>query len=451
MAWPFNDRRKALMRERETLALELEVADLRAKAAVANSSGSTASYPLSDPLAFEKVFGPRQDTVSAETAMTHGAVYRCVFLIAGTIAMLDFDSYANVGTPDEIAETGSVQARLLGERPNPRYSRTAFWRSVLADMLLNGNGIVWIERNRAGIPQNLWWIPWGRCGIHFWKNPLGVTELRYHLTLDDGQIIVAAQDDVMHFGGSHSWNLFYYHSPLTAYALTVGIGISADRYAKAYFDNGFSADSVISYPANMTPEKAKEIRAKLHDQLGKDRRFSGPVVLDGGAKLDQLKINATDSQLLESRAFNNATIGMVFGVPSHLLNETTKTTSFGRGLEELTQSFIDFTLGPHLAMIEDEVNFKLYGQRTKRARFDRDSFIRGDLKSRADALQTLLGGAQGPGVLSQNEARSRINMPRRPDPDCDVILGWGTMPDGASAPAAPPANRPAPPAAKPST
>ena len=99
MAWPFTHRRKALMRERETLSLELEVADLRAKAAVLNSSG-TASYPLSDPLAFDKLFGPRLDTVSAEIAMTHGAVYRCVFLIAGTIAMLDFDSYANVGTPE---------------------------------------------------------------------------------------------------------------------------------------------------------------------------------------------------------------------------------------------------------------------------------------------------------------------------------------------------------------
>ena len=53
-----------------------------------NSTGSTATYPLSDPLAFEKLFGPPSNAMSADKAMTHSAVYRCVFLIAGATALL---------------------------------------------------------------------------------------------------------------------------------------------------------------------------------------------------------------------------------------------------------------------------------------------------------------------------------------------------------------------------
>lgn len=434
---------RALEREREELALRVELAELRRRVEVTNENpgfGATATYPLSDPNAWAQLFGGLPEQMSAQKALTHGAVYRCVFLIAGAITMLDLKSYRNAGAPEEEAETDSPQARLIAERPNPRYSSVAFWRSIIADMLLNGNGIAWIERNGAGAPVNLWWIPWNRCGVHFARMPDETVALVYALTQDDGTIVVAHQDDVLHFGGSPIWNLFYYSSPIGAYAASVGIGISADKYAKAYFDNGFSSDSVISYQTNKTTEQSKEIRAKIYDQLGGDNRFKGPLILDGGAKYEQLKINASDAQLLETRLQSITIVGMIFGVPSHLLNLTDKSTAFGKGLEELTQSFIDFTCGPHLKTIEDELNYKLYGNRRRRARFDRDSFVRGDLESRAKALQVLLGGAQGPGTISQNEARERIGAPKKTGAEYDRILGWGTpnaqgAKDAAPAPA----------------
>lgn len=409
-----------------------------ASAQVANQQSATATYPLSDPHAWEKLFGPQLNAISPQTAMTHGAVYRCVFLIAGCISMLDFRSYRNAGTPDEEWETDSPQARLIGERPNPRYSLTGFWRSVISDMLLNGNGVVWIERAVSGVPLALWWIPWGRVGIHFQKMPWGDVDLVYTLTLDSGEWVVAHQDDVMHFGGTPQWNLFYYETPVRAYALSVGIALAADKYAKAYFDNGMSSDAVISYPDKKTREQAKEIRDYLKERFGGDNRFSGPLVLDGAAKYEPLRINAQDAQLLGSREFSRSDVGMIFGVPDHLLNQTSKSTAFGKGLEELTQAFIDFTLGPHLKTIEDEVNYKLYGNRQRRARFDRDSFVRGDLKSRAEAIQTMLGGAQGPGVISQNEARIRLGMPGKRGDQYSQILGWGAPQKTAGA-AEPPA------------
>lgn len=448
--WPFASKLDRELRDKRTRAA---IADLDAKLAVVNSA-STASYPLSDPLAFEKLFGPSSGSLTPQQALGNGAFYRCIFLIAGCVAMLRFSSYRNVGAPDEQVETDSVQARLIGERPNPRMSLTAFWRSIVADMLMNGNGVVWIERTAAGVPLNLWWVPWGRVGINFWRTPFGATELQYHLTLDDGTFVTAAQDDVMHFGGSPQWNLLYYLSPLAAYAQATGIGISAGKYAKAYFDNGASSDSVIVYPTNKTKEQAQEIRDAIKAKLGGDNRFSGPLVLDGAATYTQLKINAADAQLLQSREFSINEIGMVLGVPPHLLNQIDKATAFGKGLEEMTQAFIDFTLGPHLGAIEDEVNWKLYGQRARAARFDRDSFIRGDLKSRSEALQTLLGGAQGPGVISQNEARGKISLPRKPGQSYDQVLGWsspGKTPAGGdpaieptepAAPAPPPNPKP---------
>ena len=426
--------------EREARTAELEARKEQVRNA-APGFGALATVGLSDPDAWFNLFRPAAHGVTAQTAMTHAAVYRCVFLIAASVSMLTFRSYRAAGTPDEAEDFDSPQARLIRERPNPRYARAGFWRSVVADMLLNGNGIVWIERNGAGLPLNLWWIPWPRVGVFFVKNPItGETALAYNLTLDDGRLVRAWQDDVLHFGGSPYWNLLFYTSPVTAYAQTVGIALDSERFAGAYYRNGTVTDSYVTFTGKKTPDQAKEYRARLQERYAGGNAFSGPMMLDDGGEIKQLKINAADAQIIEARGFNVDNIGMIFGVPPHLLNRSNKATSFGKGLEELTQSYIDFSVGPHLDAIEDEVNWKLYGQRARAARFDRDSFIRGDLKSRAEAMQILLGGAQGPGVASTNEARAKLGMPRKRGAQYDSILAWG---------AAPPKTGPADPVPKP--
>ena len=177
--------------------------------------------------------------------------------------------------------------------------------------------------------------------------------------------------------GSATWDIFRAVSPLTAYALSVGIGLSADHYAKAYFDNGFSADGVVSYPVKAGSEQRDEIRDYVKRKLGGNNRFSGPLVLDQGGTFAQLQINAADAQLINARRFNAIDIARIFRVPPHLINEFDKANAFGKGLEEMTQQFLDYTLGPHLKAIEDEVNFKLYpGHGNRRCKFDRDGFIR---------------------------------------------------------------------------
>jgi HK97 family phage portal protein len=416
----------ALKREIEQLELEQKAAALRA--GIQASSTSTATYPLSDPLAYEKLFGPNLGGVSPDAALKHSAFYRCIFLIAGSIAMLTFKVYKVQPDGHRVLDTSSPAAKLISVRPNGRMSPTMLWRNVVSDMLMNGNGIVWIERARSGEPLGLYPIPWNRTGIRMqWIE--GELVQVYTLSLDDGRMIVAHQDDVLHIPGSMVWEIYRAMSPLTAYAMSVGIALSADAFAKAYFDNGSTPDSVVSYPAGTNVGKAgmtgkDEIREYVKSRFGGTRRFSGPLVLDNGGKMELLQINAADAQLLDSRKFSVSDIGRIFGVPAHMLNETDKATSFGKGLEEMTQSFLDFTLGPHLQAIEDEVNYKLVRQSTKVAEFDREDFVRGDMKSRMEALQKGLGGAQGPGIMSQNEARRKVNLGPSKDPKADTLVSW---------------------------
>lgn len=386
--------------------------------------GETATpVPIGNPGAWEALFGTHMAGVSPESAMAHSAFYRCVFLVSSSIAMLDFGVYRVDDGGNKVRDTASAPARLLNVRPNGYMSPTMLWRTVAADMLRNGNGIVWIKRRATGEPTGLFPIPWSRAAITT-ARVNGELALVYGLTLDDGSWIVAPSDDVLHIPGSAVWQTWRAMTPLTAYAMAVGIAISADDFAKAYFDNAAAPDGYLTYPADLKKgrDQAEEIRSYWRSRFGGANRFNGPAVLTEGGKYEPIPVaNAVDSQLLQARGFAVSDIGRIFGVPDHLLNLTDKTTSFGSGIEELSRHFIDFTLGPHLKAIEDEVNFKLVRQSTKTAEFDREGFVRGNLESRMSAIQKGLGGAQGSGVLTQNEGRAKLGLGRVEDAGADKL------------------------------
>jgi HK97 family phage portal protein len=425
-------KRERLERQVVNLRLEMELRELRDRAAaprIENSAGTTATYPLSDPLAYEKLFGPRPAGVSVDKAMTHSAFYRCVFLIAGSISMLPFNVYKIQPNGHRELVPEHPVAKLIGRRPNERLSPSIYWRSVTTDMLTAGNGVAWIERKSIYSPQPkaLHYVPWSRAGVRldrFENEPLQT----YVLTLDDGRMVTAHQDDVLHIPGSAYWQIFRAMSPLTAYAMAVGIGISADAFAKAYFDNGATPDGYITYPGGLIGEKGKDAKAESRKywmaQFGGDSRFAGPAILTDGGKFEQAHINAADAQLLDSRRFTVEDVCRVFGVPLHLVSYSDKATPVAKGLEEQTQSFVDFTLGPHLKAIEDEVNHKLIRDPSFIAEFDREAFVRGDMKARMEAYQIALGGNNGPGVMTQNEVRGKLNLGRSDDPAADRLVTW---------------------------
>ena len=417
MAWFGRKKKPAEQARREDL-LEPQIA-------------AATTWLSSDPAeiwheAMPGAFGP--GGVTAQTAMRHAAVYRCVSIISFASAMLPIGIHEEIGEDDRAPRPRHPYADLLRFRPNPRMSRAMFWRTMIAQMLLRGNGIAWIERKGSGDPIALWPVPRERASVQ-----LLAGRLVYQLTLDDGRTIVVDQDDVLHIPGSPEWDGLMARSPIQAMASAVGIGIEADRFARKYFENDATPPGYISYPPNAgvtpTPERKEEIRRVWRERFGGDNRHSGPAVLDGGGEYKAIRISALDAQLLESRRFQIEDIARIFGVPRFLL--AMDETSWGTGIEALGIGFVTYSLDPHLEAIEDELDHKLFGRGRPRlsgpapsrffAEFDRDPLLRGNLETRFKAYGTALGGNNGPGFATQNEIRAKLNMPRSKDPQSDKL------------------------------
>jgi HK97 family phage portal protein len=360
--------------------------------------------------------------VSPDEAMRHSAVYACVRLIAGSIAMLPLHSYFKQGDGDR-QRLASRMATLLRNRPNPRMSAVMFWRHVVSQMLLRGNGYGYIQRSREGEVLAIWPIRTGSMAVKIGSTQSLRGRLIYEFDLDDGTHLIADQDDVLHFPGTMEWNGLEAKTPIRAYADAVAVGLAANDYGRRFFENDATPQGYIGYPENtkVTSEQAKVIREYWSEMNGGANRHM-PAVLSSGAKWQQTGISAEDAQLLETRGFQVVDVARVFGVPPHMIGAVDKTTSWGSGIEEQTTGFITYTLGQHLAAIEQEVNYKIHRLSGTYSEFERRALVQALLKERNEAYRIALGGSSGPGYMTQNEVRRAENLPAVPGGD--TLATW---------------------------
>lgn len=135
-------------------------------------------------------------------------------------------------------------------------------------------------------------------------------------------------------------------------------------------------------------------------------------MLVNGGKLTTVSLSAEDAQLLETRKFQVIEIARAFGVPPHMIGETSASTSWGSGIEQMSIGYVRYTLGPHLTRIEQELNRKLWPRSQKYfVEFNRDGLLSGDSKTEAEVFGKALGGPGAQGWMTINEVRRIKNLP----------------------------------------
>ncbi|HDS1582225.1 TPA: phage portal protein, partial [Stenotrophomonas maltophilia] len=192
----------------------------------------------------------------------------------------------------------------------------------------------------------------------------------------------------------------------------IGIAIQGDEHAGKFFSEGGKPEVAIRTPNKMTTAQQDDFRdawVKKYGGVQGNRRI--PLVLTEGLEVHELTMSAVDQQLLESRQWQVIDVARAFGVPPHMIGETSKATSWGTGIESMGIGFVKYTLGPHLKRIKDELNRKLF--RTPRffVEHNVDMFMAGDSKTQAEYFSKALGGPGAKGWMVVNEVRRLKNLP----------------------------------------
>ena len=122
------------------------------------------------------------------------------------------------------------------------------------------------------------------------------------------------------------------------------------------FGSGSLATGVLQSEQRLSQEQADAIQARWKAKRTGLTSAHEVIVLDSGASSIELSIPPADAQFLESRRFQIAEIARMFGVPSHMLMDTERSTSWGTGIEQQSIGFVVYTLRPWLTRVEQRVS-----------------------------------------------------------------------------------------------
>ncbi len=234
-------------------------------------------------------------------------------------------------------------------------------------------------------------------------------------------------------------------NPIEIGASGFGSNIAAEEYASRYFAQGLNPGGILSVTKPLLPADATRLQSELQNNHGGLANSHIPIVIDGGAKWENISINPDTAQLLESRAFSKAEISGFYGVPIVLLGDVAERgTTEIKGVEELLISWVLAGLKGYVKRL-DIADTKLLPP---------GYVVRRDLndiyKTNSQMLAMLLTSMRNASIATPNELRHIVNLPPSAEPAANSLfapLNSNTTPDWApSAIAGVPSTAPAEPA-----
>lgn len=338
-------------------------------------------------------------SVTEDSAMQTSAVWACVKLLSETVASLPVAVYKKTATGRE-RDDEFWFARLMARKPNRYQTRVEFFETLMLNLTLHGNAYCKIIRVGKEIRSLL---------------PIMSSQVTPAL-LDDGSVVYEYLSDggVEIYSSESIWHIKLYgngiigKSPLAFGRNMIGIAQAAEKTVTKVYSNGGKRSGVLSIDRLLTPEQRDAVRANFSTlTTGTSERL---LVLENGMKFDPVSMSPQDIELLSSRKFQLEEICRWFGVPSVLVNDTSGSTTWGSGVEQLVSGFYKLNLRPYLERIENSVSCNLFSEdesKTHEFEFDFEGLLRSDFKSRLEAYRTAVSGT----IMTPNEVRKIEGLP----------------------------------------
>lgn len=336
---------------------------------------------------------PSAVSVTEDTAMQVSAVWACVRLLSETVSSLPFNVYKKTESGRTLAPDFYF-SKLMARKPNRYQTRQEFMETMMLNLTLHGNAYCLIERIGGRIRSLL---------------PLMSAQVETRL-LDDGSVVYEyTRDNLSTFYSSENiWHIKLYgngivgKSPLAFGRNMIGIAQAGDNIVTGIYSNKGKRSGVLSLDKALTTAQRDEIRKNFSTlSTGADDRL---LVLEYGMKFDPIAMSPQDIELLSSRKFQLEEICRWFGVPSVLVNDTSGSTTWGSGIEQLVSGFYKLNLRPYLERFESSISANLFTDSEAdlyECEFDFEGLLRSDLKSRLEGYRTAIAGS----ILTPNEVR----------------------------------------------
>ena len=286
------------------------------------------------------------DLVSADTALKNSDLYAVTSLISSDIAGAQFKG-------------NSPYTELLN-KPNKNVSAYTHWQTYLLNILLNGNGIMIIKRDKKGLATELINVPSNSVTINL-DDSTGVITYKVNafVGLEAGEYQAS---DVIHTRimayGSNQLDHLLGHSPLESLSIELQQQAISNKLSLATIRNAINPATILKLPEAglMTPE-AKEAVRKSFEQANSGDNSGRTIILDETANLSSISINADVAKYLSQLDWGRTQIAKAYGVPDSYLNGNGDQQSSIQMISALYVNGLNKYIEPMLS----EINMKLGG------------------------------------------------------------------------------------------
>lgn len=344
--------------------------------------------------------GPTPQPVNFDTAMQLSAVWSSARLLSETVAGLPikFSRLDNSGIEYPLQNSDVLE--VFSGKVNRYQTRFEFMETMMLNLVIHGNAYAVKQYSGDRLVGLL---------------PLMSSQIETKLLLD-GSVVHYYYNNtgVTALAGESVWHVKLFGngivglSPLGYARNTVGIALAGERRVSSTFQNGGKPSGVLMIDRKLKDEQRNQIRTEFNElREGNSDRL---MVLEADMKYQQVSMSPEDIQLLESRRFQIEDLARFMGVPSVLINDTSGSTVWGSGIEQLVQGFYKLNLRPYLERFESSIINHLFPPNARRrtvVKFDFDAILRADQAARFESYQNAINS----GVMTPNEARRKEHLP----------------------------------------
>lgn len=364
--------------------LENQVRDL------SNKNTEYRSY-LDDQLA--KAFPDMGFTISSKEMSTpRGALslstfFSAVELIANSIASL----------PVLIKNNSRDEEKKMYFKDmlkNQYLSEYMFKKQLIQDILLYGDGFVYIDRQRTKI-KGLRYIPYADISIIFNKFEGTVKYIcPYIKDINPGNLIHLYK--ISNDEGYRGVGIIEYAKR------TLELANYTENSAVDYYKKGLNWAGLLSSENPLNQIQAKQAMNTVNGELNSQTGGAYVKFLPFGVKFQALTQTAKDAALLDTRTFNIAEIARYFNISPTLLQDLSHGNFSSFEMQSL--SFLTQTLLPYIKVIEDEFTRKLFPNNDYYVDVDETEFVRMQGKDASEYYSKLVSS----GIITVNEARNKL-------------------------------------------
>lgn len=342
-------------------------------------------------------------------------VYAAVSLLADGVASLPLQAY-RLG-PDGTRQRAELPP--LFRAPSARGTVYDWVHAAMVSLLLRGNAYGLITATSAGWPSTVEWVHPDRVRV---DESHGAP--RYYI---DGRFVDSSQ--IVHVAGFTVPGSVVGLSPIEQFAMTLELGLAAQKSARDWFKNGVTPATDITIDDGGDGLVDAEVARNFKDRYKANVVNGDPFVHGKAVSIATVGVSAADARFLEAIAASATHVAAIYKLAPEDIGGTTG-SSLTYSTTELNEiKFQTRSLRPWATRLE-----QVFLQITSRPiymRFNFDANIRTETKTRWETHQIALAT----GARTINEIRQLEDLPP---------VEWGDKPYVIPTPAAPAAAAPAP-------